>query len=185
MAKVQSTHHCAPQGTEPHVGPRPGAGKSQQRLALRARIVFLAVGGLSNAAIAVQLGVCVDTGRKWRCRWAANPGVTSLTTAKRSGRPAVFTAVQVTQVTLVKPLACQPLSTVGVALSRWSCLELARQAFGGSVWPRSRCPRCAAGWPRTRSNPGSTSHGCYPRPQLHGESATGPRSLRPEGRLPR
>jgi hypothetical protein len=78
-------------------------------LALRARIVLAAADGSANAAIAVRLGVCVD--------------------AKRCGRPAEFTPVQVAQ---VKALACQPPPAV-VGLSRWSCPELARQAVSSGV----------------------------------------------------
>ena len=105
------------------------AGKSQQRLALRARIVLAAADGCSNAAMAVQFGVCLDTVRKWRHRWAVHQGLASLTDAKRCGRPAVFTPVQVAH---VKALACQPPSAAS-ALSRWSCPELARQAMTSGV----------------------------------------------------
>ena len=105
------------------------AGKSQQRLALRARIVLAAADGDGNAAIATRLGVCVDTVRTWRYRWALDPGVASLTDAKRCGRPAGFTTVQVVH---VKALACQP-PPAAMGLSRWSCPELARQAITSGV----------------------------------------------------
>ena len=81
------------------------AGRTEQRLALRAGIVLAAADGQSNARIAASLGVCQDTVRKWRHRWCAAPGVSSLGDAKRSGRPPVFTPVQVAQ---VKALACTP-----------------------------------------------------------------------------
>ena len=71
------------------------AGRTEQRLAQRAGIVPLAADGYPNSAIAASLGVCADTARKWRRRWCAAPGVSSLDDAKRSGRPAVLTAVQV------------------------------------------------------------------------------------------
>ena len=73
----------------------------------------------------LSLGVCEDTVRKWRHRWCAAPGVASLGDAQRSGRPPVFTPVQVAQ---VKALACTPPAEAGLPLSRWSCPELARQA---------------------------------------------------------
>jgi transposase-like protein len=38
---------------------------------LRARIVLAAAAGHNNAAIAVEVGVCPDTVRKWRRRFAA------------------------------------------------------------------------------------------------------------------
>ena len=74
--------------------------------------------------------MCEDTARKWRHRWCAAPGVSSLGDAKRCGRPAVFTAVQVAQ---VKALACTPPEDSGLPLSTWSCPELAVQAVSGGI----------------------------------------------------
>jgi len=106
------------------------AGRTEQRLALRAGIVLAAADGHPNARIAASLGVCEDTARKWRHRWCAAPGVSSLGDAKRCGRPAVFTAVQVAQ---VKALACTPPEDSGLPLSKWSCPELAVQAVSGGI----------------------------------------------------
>ncbi|MDZ4390920.1 MAG: IS630 family transposase [Gemmatimonadales bacterium] len=101
------------------------AGRTEQRLATRAKIVLAAAEGLSNAQIAALLRVCEDTVRKWRSRWRTAPGVASLGDAERSGRPPKFTPVQVAQ---VKAAACAPPADVGLPLSRWSCPELARYA---------------------------------------------------------
>ncbi|MDQ6746589.1 MAG: IS630 family transposase [Candidatus Dormibacteraeota bacterium] len=106
------------------------AGRTAQRLVLRARIVLMAAAGHSNAAIAATVASCADTVRKWRHRWAASPGTASLGDAKRSGRPPRFTAVQVAQ---VKALACTPPAETAVPISRWSCPELARQAVTGGI----------------------------------------------------
>ena len=106
------------------------AGRTEQRLALRAGIVLAAAEGHPNVRIAASLGVCEDTARKWRHRWCAAPGVSSLGDAKRCGRPAVFTAVQVAQ---VKALACTPPEDSGLPLSTWSCPELAVQAVSGGI----------------------------------------------------
>src|SRR5664280_3445018 len=54
------------------------AGRTEQRLALRAGIVLAAADGHPNARIAASLGICEDTARKWRHRWCAAPGVSSL-----------------------------------------------------------------------------------------------------------
>jgi hypothetical protein len=54
-------------------------GTAPWRLALRARIVLLAAGGLANCAIAARLGICEDTARKWRRRYCELPSA--------SGRP--------------------------------------------------------------------------------------------------
>lgn len=106
------------------------AGRTEQRLITRARIVLLADDGQPNVGIAAAVAVCQDTARKWRRRWAAAPGVASLGDAERSGRPPRFTPVQVAQ---VKALACTPPADVDVPLSRWSCPELARQAVDTGV----------------------------------------------------
>ncbi len=106
------------------------AGRTPQRLAARARIVLLAAEARSNEVIAMIVGHCVDTVRKWRHRWATDPGTASLGDAKRSGCPASFTPVQVAQ---VKALACTPPVDAAVPISRWSCPELARQAVTGGI----------------------------------------------------
>jgi transposase len=58
---------------------------------LRAQIVLAAAAGGTNAAIAAQVGVHVDTARKGRRRFAA-ARLAGLKDAPRSGRPTVFTA---------------------------------------------------------------------------------------------
>ena len=93
---------------------------------VRARIVLAAAQGRPNAVVAAELGVVVDTVRKWRSRFAARrlPG---LEDRPRSGRPRRFTPVQVAQ---VKALACTPPPVCDVPLSRWSSSELAAQGPG-------------------------------------------------------
>jgi len=108
------------------------AGRTEQRLALRAGIVLAAADGQPNVRIAASLGVCEDTARKWRHRWCAAPGVSSLGDAHRSGRRPVFTPVQVAQ---VKAVACTPPTQADQPLSRWSCPELARQAVTTGICP--------------------------------------------------
>jgi transposase len=90
---------------------------------LRARIVLAAAAGKTNAAIAVELGVCTDTVRKWRRRFAAGR-LAGLKDAPRSGRPPVFTAADRAEAVA---LACALPAETGVPLSRWSCPELARE----------------------------------------------------------
>ena len=90
---------------------------------LRATIVLAAAAGQGNAAIARELGVCTDTVRKWRSRFAAGrlPG---LKDAPRSGRPPSFTAADRAEVIA---LACALPAESGVPLSRWSGPDLARE----------------------------------------------------------
>jgi len=76
-------------------------------------VLLLAAQGRPTAAIAAELASCADTVRKWRRRWNRAPGLASLADAKRSGRPAVFTPMQIAQ---VKGLACRPVADSGVPL---------------------------------------------------------------------
>jgi transposase len=62
------------------------AGTSPQRLVLRARIVLLAAGGMTNAQIARQLGCSVAVTRTWRGRFVIC-GIPGLFDKPRSGRP--------------------------------------------------------------------------------------------------
>ena len=106
------------------------AGRTEQRLVTRAQIVLAAAAGESNAQIARWLRICEDTVRKWRRRWCAAPGAASLADAKRSGRPPVFSPVQVAR---VKAMACTPPKDCGLPLSRWSCPELAQQIIADGI----------------------------------------------------
>jgi transposase len=103
--------------------------KTPYRDKVRARIVVLAAQRFSNAAIAGQVGVSVDTVRTWRGRFAAQ-GLAGLRDRARSGRPVRFSPVQVAQ---VKALACQLPGDAGAPLARWSCPELAREAVAQNV----------------------------------------------------
>ena len=102
---------------------------SQARMVLRARIVLAAADGVSNAGIARDLGVCQDTVRKWRRRYARDR-LAGLADASRSGRPRRFTPVQRAQVTAI---ACELPATRGMPLSRWSSFELACEAVEAGV----------------------------------------------------
>jgi DDE superfamily endonuclease/Homeodomain-like domain len=106
------------------------AGSTGQRMARRVRIVLYAAAGISTAAIADRLGICQDTVRTWRHRWCLSPGLHSLRDADRSGRPRVFTPVQVAH---VKALACTPAAEAGVPLSRWSGPDLARHVVDDGI----------------------------------------------------
>jgi hypothetical protein len=154
--------------------------RSEYRDRLRAQIVLAAAAGKTSAAIAVEVGVHVDTVRKWRRRFAAVrlPG---LKDAPRSGRPPVFTAADRAEVIA---LACALPAESGVPLSKWSCPELAANWLPAAR-SRSRRPRSAGGWPAMPSNPGSTGPGCRfpPRWSRRPCSARSLFSLR--SRLPR
>ncbi|MFC9914693.1 IS630 family transposase [Streptomyces sp. NPDC127197] len=91
---------------------------------MRAQVVLHAARGRSNARIARETGLRLDTVRTWRDRFAEH-GLPRLADRERSGRPPVFTALQAVQ---VKALACRLPAETGAPLSHWSYPELAREA---------------------------------------------------------
>ena len=97
--------------------------KTPYRDRLRAQIVLTAACGRDNARIARDLGVAVDTVRKWRGRFAARR-LAGLTDLPRPGRPRQISAVLRAAVVA---LACQLPAATGVPLSRWTGPELAAE----------------------------------------------------------
>ncbi|WP_328890502.1 IS630 family transposase [Streptomyces sp. NBC_00316] len=97
--------------------------KTEHQARQRATVVLHAARGCSNARIARETGLHIDTVRTWRGRFA-HGGLPALADRKRSGRPARFTPVQVAE---AKALACQLPAEAGAPLSRWSCPELAAE----------------------------------------------------------
>jgi transposase len=105
------------------------SGRTEHRDRVRARIVLAAADGASNAAIAADLGLCVDTARRWRRQFAAHR-LEGLIDRPRSGRPHRFTPVQVAAITA---LACTLPAETGAPLARWSSTELAAEAVTRGV----------------------------------------------------
>jgi transposase len=97
--------------------------KTPYRDRLRAQIVLAAACGRDNARIARDLGVAVDTVRKWRGRFAGRR-LAGLTDLPRPGRPRQISAVLRAAVVA---LACQLPAATGVPLSRWTGPELAAE----------------------------------------------------------
>jgi transposase len=102
---------------------------AQHRQVLRATIVLLAAQGMTNSGIAERVGVCVDTARTWRNRYAVH-GQDALRDRARPGRPRRFTDVQQAQ---VKALACELPAGRGIPLSRFSHADLAAEAVDAGV----------------------------------------------------
>jgi transposase len=96
---------------------------------VRARIVLAAAEGATNAGIAAEVGVHVDTVRKWRRRFLT-AGLPGLEDRPRSGRRRGFTPVQVAE---VKALACTLPAETGAPLSRWSSTELANEVISRGI----------------------------------------------------
>lgn len=103
---------------------RAGSARAAHRDVVRARIILAAADGVANARIAADLGLHVDTVRKWRRRfWQRRlPGLDDL---PRSGRPPLFSPVQVAE---VKALACELPAESDIPLAKWSCPDLAVEA---------------------------------------------------------
>jgi transposase len=108
---------------------RARSGRTEHRDRVRARIVLAAAAGASNAAIAAELGLCVDTARRWR-RQFLTERLEGLVDRPRSGRPRRFTAVQVAELTA---LACTLPAETGIPLARWSSTELAAEVVTRGV----------------------------------------------------
>lgn len=63
--------------------------KTEQRIALRSRIILLAAEGLGTNEIARKMGIRAATVSKWRTRFARN-GIDGISDAPRSGSPARY-----------------------------------------------------------------------------------------------
>ncbi len=106
--------------------------RSEHQQVLRARIVLAAAQGNSNAQIARELQVNVDTVRLWRDRWVGLQGidldtlsiVERLQDAPRPGTPPKFTAEQRCQ---MAALACEGLMKAERPISQWTGRENAEE----------------------------------------------------------
>ena len=109
--------------------------RSEQQVALRARIILAAAQGTSNAQIARELGINVDTVRLWRDRWAnwqerdhekraeaPVPLILRLQDAPRPGAVPKFTVEQRAQ---MAALACEAPAKTGRPISQWTGREIA------------------------------------------------------------
>jgi transposase len=66
------------------------SGKSEQRAALRSKVILAAAAGLQDRTIASELGVTPMTVAKWRSRFRT-AGLDGLLDSPRSGRPRIYT----------------------------------------------------------------------------------------------
>ena len=106
--------------------------RSEQQQAQRARMILAAAQGSSNAQIARELHLNVDTVRLWRDRWVGLQGidldtlslVERLQDAPRPGTPPKFTAQQRCQ---MAALACEAPMKAERPISQWSGREIAEE----------------------------------------------------------
>jgi putative transposase len=112
--------------------------RSEQQVALRARIVLAAAQGHSNACIARELEINVDTARFWRDRWVGLQGIDldtlsvaeRLQDAPRPGKPPQITASQRCQ---MAALACEAPSQAGRPISQWTGREIADEMMARGI----------------------------------------------------
>ncbi len=94
--------------------------KTAQRVAVRAKIVLRAAEGLTNQAIALQLGITGATVGKWRERYRVQ-GMKGLADDSRPGTPRRITDAQ------VEAAVTQTLESVPTAATHWSTRSLAQK----------------------------------------------------------
>jgi putative transposase len=112
--------------------------RSEQQQAQRARIVLAAGRGDSNAQIARELGIDVDTVRLWRDRWVGFQGIDletlslaeRLQDAPRPGAPPKFMAQQRCQ---MAALACEAPLKTGRPISQWTGREIADELVARGI----------------------------------------------------
>lgn len=104
--------------------------RTQQQIALRARIVLAAAGESNNAQIAQTLGVGIDTVRLWRKRWLdLQPiALADLSVAERLEdlpRPGAPPRISADQVCQIQALACEEPVASERPISHWTGREIA------------------------------------------------------------
>jgi putative transposase len=106
--------------------------QSEQQQVLRARIILAAAQGYSNAEIAREIAINVDTARLWRDRWVSLQGIDldtlsvaeRLRDAPRPGTPPRITASQRCQ---IAALACEAPRKSDRPISQWTGREIAAE----------------------------------------------------------
>jgi len=94
--------------------------KTAQRVALRAKIILRAAGGLSNLGIAQLLGITAATVGKWRGRFRLR-GMEGLSDEPRPGTPRKITDAK------VEEAVTQTLESLPRAATHWSTRSLAKK----------------------------------------------------------
>ena len=122
--------------------------RSEQQVALRARIVLAAGQGQSNAQIARELAINVDTARLWRDRWVGLQGfdLDTLSIAERlqdAPRPGVKPQITTQQRCQIAALACEAPAKAGRPISQWTGREIADEVIARGIL-KQISPRHAA-----------------------------------------
>jgi putative transposase len=101
--------------------------RTEQQIALRAKIILRAANRETHGEISTALGVSHEMSRVWRRRWLELkaqdiPVEDRLQDAPRSGAPTTFTLEQITQ---LYAIACNPPEQYDRPISHWTSRELA------------------------------------------------------------
>jgi transposase len=112
--------------------------RSEQRVVLRACIILAAAQGQSNAQIARDLQVTVDTVRLWRDRWVGLQGIDlkTLSVAERlqdAPRPGAQPRITAEQRCQMAALACEAPSKAGRPISQWTGREIAAEMMARGI----------------------------------------------------
>ena len=104
--------------------------RSEQQVAQRARIILAAAQGQSNAQIARELAINVDSARLWRDRWVGLQGIDleTLSISERlqdAPRPGKKPEITMEQRCQMAALACEAPSKAGRPISQWTGREIA------------------------------------------------------------
>ncbi len=112
--------------------------RSEQQVALRARIVLAAGQGQPNAQIARELAINVDTARLWRDRWVGLQGIDldTLSIVERlqdAPRPGVKPQITTQQRFQIAALACEAPAKAGRPISQWTGREIADEVIARGI----------------------------------------------------
>jgi putative transposase len=112
--------------------------RSEQQVALRARIVLAAAQGQSNAQIARELHINVDTARLWRDRWVGLQGIdletlSILERLRDAPRPGVKPTITTEQRCQMAALACEAPLKAGRPISQWTGREIAEEVIARGI----------------------------------------------------
>jgi transposase len=153
--------------------------KTPYRDRLRAQIVLAAARGRDNERIAADLGVSVNTVRKWRGRLAERR-LAGLKDLPRSGRPR---RISEADRAAAVALACQLPAQTGVPLSRWTGPELAAELLAQGLVSE---PMAVSRSSRRKSSPRTISPAwsSYPKPCSPSSAATTRPRSRSAGNTP-
>ena len=112
--------------------------RSEQQVAQRARIILAAAQGQSNAQIARELAINVDTVRLWRDRWVGLQGIDleTLSISERlqdAPRPGKKPEITMEQRCQMAALACEDPKKAGRPISQWTGREIADEVMARGI----------------------------------------------------